>query len=157
MENRSLIQRAQQIRKNDKIIIPIKLLPGISHSRIYADQPCSTNIFGQNSRIIVGHKDMKSQEYPICHFQLMQALASELAGMPAQIQGHHYLYKSFGSFELLIQFKGQEFRAVLDGRDNIFLIEKKVSSDWKEIASKSIDMKNIERIVSFICDGLKSS
>jgi len=67
------------------------------------------------------------------------------------------LYKSFGSFELLIQFKGQEFRTVYDGRDNIFLIEKLFKSDWEEIASKSIDMKNIEDIVSFICYGLTNA
>jgi hypothetical protein len=97
---------------------------------------------------------MKSQEYPIQHFKLMNSISSELAKLPAQIQEHNYTYVSFGSWNCLIQYKGTTLRVIFDGRDNFLIIEKKINEIWQEVFLKSIDINNNENVVSLIFEGI---
>jgi hypothetical protein len=76
---------------------------------------------------------MKSQEYPIKHFQLMQSLAKDLAEIPAQIEEHSYSYESFGSWNCKIKIKDKIFRGCFDGKDGIISLDTKENNIWKTV------------------------
>ncbi len=67
---------------------------------------------------------MKPQEYPRHHFEQMAALAEFLRPLPAQILSHEYLYEHFGSWSLVLRFKGFPFRLGFDGRDREYALHR---------------------------------
>jgi hypothetical protein len=85
---------------------------------------------------------MKSQMYPLRHFETMTTLARELATLPAQILEHAYNYGDFGSWWTTVQRKGIIFRVVFDGKDHQLRLEQAETGDaskWEVLCSWPVD------------------
>jgi len=67
---------------------------------------------------------MDALDHPIRYFEDMLALASAFKQLHAQIQEQSYHYEAFGSWFIVVRYKGIRFRVVFDGRDQEFLIER---------------------------------
>ena len=61
---------------------------------------------------------MEAQDHPIAHFERMCRLAHALKALPAQILDHNYSYESFGSWYVVVRYKGVVSQLIFDGRDN---------------------------------------
>ena len=62
---------------------------------------------------------MEAHDYPIVHFERMRALAHALKSLPAQILEHSYSGESFGSWYVVVRYKGAVSQLVFDGRDSL--------------------------------------
>lgn len=60
---------------------------------------------------------MEAQDYPIAHFFGMNRLAEALGALPAQILEHRYSYESFGSWSVVLRYKGQTSEISFDGKE----------------------------------------
>jgi hypothetical protein len=83
---------------------------------------------------------MDSQDHPISHFDQMGRLAVGLKAMPAQVLEHTYSYASFGSWAMIIRYRGQPFRVVFDGKESEYLLERSTSREhpyrWQRLSWK---------------------
>jgi len=60
---------------------------------------------------------MEAQDYPIAHFGAMNRLAEALGALPAQILEHRYSYESFGSWSVVLRYRGQTSELSFDGKE----------------------------------------
>ena len=60
---------------------------------------------------------MEGFDYPIEHFQLMSEVAKRLKSFGVQLLEATYACRTFGSWWLAFQVKGENYRIVWDGRD----------------------------------------
>jgi hypothetical protein len=72
---------------------------------------------------------MDSQDYPISHFDQMGRLAAGLKAVAAQVLEHTYSYESFGSWAMIIRYRGQPFRVLFDGKEYEYLLERSTSRE----------------------------
>ena len=70
---------------------------------------------------------MDAQDYPIRHFEQIARFAAALRELPAQVEEHSYSYESFGSWVIVVRYKGRRMRVVFDGRDSDFSIQRSSS------------------------------
>jgi hypothetical protein len=91
----------------------------------------------------------------------MGRLAAGLKAMPAQVLEHIYSYESFGSWAVIIRYRGQPFRVVFDGKENEYLLERSTSRElpyrwqclsWQKRVSPAEDIC-VPEIVSAIDRG----
>lgn len=79
---------------------------------------------------------MEPQDYPIRHFEALVAFATALKAVPAQVLDSAYSYESFGSWSITLRCKGITLRAVHDGRDRDFTLQRsrtrKPPHEWDE-------------------------
>jgi hypothetical protein len=65
----------------------------------------------------------------------MADLASGLKALAAQVLDHSYSYESFGSWWVILRYRGIPFRIVFDGRDGRVVIQRSDSRkppyDWE--------------------------
>jgi hypothetical protein len=61
---------------------------------------------------------MEPQDYPISHFDGMSRLGHALKALPAQILDHRYSYELFGSWCVVIRYKGKVAQFSYDGKEN---------------------------------------
>ena len=78
-----------------------------------------------------------SQDYPIRHFALMRETAEALKRSPAQVLDHWYSYQTFGSWTLVVRYKGVPYKLIFDGKEGNFGLHrsatKKHPYDWSEV------------------------
>lgn len=67
---------------------------------------------------------MNVDSYAIAHFEQMRELAARLAELPAEIRSHEYDDEVFGSWLLVLRFKGVRFRLIYDGKEFELLLER---------------------------------
>lgn len=67
---------------------------------------------------------MNSNDCVIAHFEQMKELAARLAELPAEIRWHEYHAEAFGSWLLVLRFKGVRFRVVYDGKESELWLER---------------------------------
>ncbi len=72
---------------------------------------------------------MDAQDYPIRHFEQMTQLSSLFRDLPAQVQDHQYSYESFGSWNVVVRYKGIRVRVMFDGKESSYSVER---SDSRE-------------------------
>jgi hypothetical protein len=103
---------------------------------------------------------MDSQDLPVAHFELMRELASSLKQLPAQLLDHSYSYEGFGSWSLILRFKGRALRCSFDGRDHIITLEqsatRKAPYDWNQQLWVSPPLEGTT-LIADICDALLQS
>ena len=61
---------------------------------------------------------MEAHEHAIAHFEGMAKLSSALEKLPALVLDHQYSSESFGSWSLVLRYKGSVLRLDFDGREN---------------------------------------
>jgi hypothetical protein len=61
---------------------------------------------------------MEAHEHAIAHFYGMAKLSSALEKLPALVLDHQYSSESFGSWSLVLRYKGSVLRLDFDGREN---------------------------------------
>ena len=66
---------------------------------------------------------MKGTDYPIEHFELMTRVANHLNSVEIQMLEQEYHYTTFGSWWFVIQIKGENFRILWDGRDEVLMLD----------------------------------
>ena len=68
----------------------------------------------------------------------MVQLATGLKAMPAQVLEHTYSYESFGSWAMIIRYRGQPFRILFDGKEHEYLLERSTSREqpyrWQRLS-----------------------
>jgi hypothetical protein len=67
---------------------------------------------------------MEAHDYPIANLEGVLRLAQALKAMPAQILEYNYAYEAFGSWYLVVRYKGVVSRLVFDGRDRHLALQK---------------------------------
>lgn len=67
---------------------------------------------------------VKPNDDAIAHFEQMKKLAARLAELPAEIRLHEYDPEAFGSWWVVLRFKGDRFRLSYDGRDSELTLER---------------------------------
>jgi hypothetical protein len=70
---------------------------------------------------------MEPQDYPIAHFDQMLRIAKALKRLPAQVLEHAYYYESFGSWRLVVRYRGLAFRMLFDGKEHVLTAERSPS------------------------------
>lgn len=78
-----------------------------------------------------------SQDYPIRHFELMRETAEALKSLPAQVLDHWYSYQTFGSWTLVVRYRGTPYKLIFDGKEGAYGLHrsaaKKHPYDWSQV------------------------
>ncbi len=103
---------------------------------------------------------MEAFDYPIHHFQHMGQLSESLKELPAEVRDHRYSYETFGSWTMVVRYKGVRIRVAFDGRDSAYSVERSSSrkspDQWEERVWLEVSSSSDEFPVSTILDGIMS-
>ena len=96
---------------------------------------------------------MNALDYPVQHFELMLELSQSLRESEAQVQEHHYVYSSFGSWWVSFRTKAGLFRFVYDGRDSCISLDRATvhgTPEWHSVlvrVARSDQLSDVVRTV----------
>jgi hypothetical protein len=101
---------------------------------------------------------MAPNTYPVSHFQLMSAIAAQLAIRSIQLLEHSYTYQHFDSWWFTFRNSKGTFRISFDGRDRFLSLEAGEESpdrlwitSWKYQSSEQLkDPLNSEATIEIV-------
>lgn len=103
---------------------------------------------------------MDAHDYLIQHFEHMAQLSASLKELPAEVRDHSYSLESFGSWTMVVRYKGVRIRVAFDGRESGYSIQRSRSREppdqWEEGVWLEVSSSEDGLPVSNIVNGIMS-